>query len=811
MALAASSTCDDRPLRTLQVFLTLLGKVLPKDVREEPKHDSRKEGTRLMRNKRKSILGASGNRVNVKQVQAKFHEGLALYQKGQLARAQAIFEQILKLQFQHFEALHLLGVIAARTGKPGRAVELIGKAIEIHPNNAAAYNNRGNALVDLKQPQAALESYDRSIALKPDFADAFSNRGRALLALNQPQAAVESCGRAIALKPDFAVAYFNRGNAFLELKQPQAALESYDRAIALSPDFAQAFSNRSNALMELRQPQAAVEGYDRAIALKPDFADAFNNRGRALLALNQAEAAVESCGRAITLKPDFAAAYYNRGNALLDLKQPQAALESYDRAIALRPDYAEAFNNRSNAFLDLKQPQAALESYDRAIALRPDYAEAFNNRSNALRDLRQPQAALESYDRAIALRPDFAQAFSNRGNAMMDLRQPQAALESYDRAIALRPDFAQAFSHRGNALRDLEQPQAALDGFDKAIALQPDYAEAYQFKGLCLLLLGRFDEGWRHYEWRKQMVKPIGSKAYYQPVWLGQEDIAGKTLFIHCEQGLGDTIQFCRYVKLAEARGARVILSAQDSLMRLLRQLSPTVEIIGSRLVPLHFDYHIPLLSTPLTFKTDQNNIPAQIPYLRAEPDRVERWKDRTSQDGLKIGIAWQGSQAKIDLGRSFSVTHFSAISRLPNVRLISLQKNAGVEQLSDLPPGMKVETLGDDFDAGPDAFIDTAAVMESLDLIITSDTSIAHLAGALGRPTWVALKHVPDWRWQLERTDSPWYPTIRLFRQTSRDDWASVFAEMQMQLARRLASVENNLHMSNPLPPPMCRFHGEN
>ena len=339
--------------------------------------------------------------------------------------------------------------------------------------------------------------------------------------------------------------------------------------------------------------------------------------------------------------------------------------------------------------------------------------------------------------------------------------------------------------------------------YDKAIALQPDYAEAYYCKGLCLLLLGRFDEGWRHYEWRKQRVEPTGSKTYYQPVWLGQEDIAGKTLFIHREQGLGDTIQFCRYVKLAEARGARVILSTQNSLMRLLRQLSPTVEIIGSKLVPLHFDYHIPLLSTPLAFKTDQNNIPAQIPYLRAESDRVERWKDRIRQDGFKIGIAWQGSQAKVDIGRSFSVTNFSAISRLPNVRLISLQKNAGVEQLSELPPGMKVETLGDDFDAGPDAFIDTAAVMESLDLIITSDTSIAHLAGALGRPTWVVLKHVPDWRWQLERTDSPWYPTIRLFRQTSRGDWTSVFAEMQMHLARRLASAENNLHMSNPSPTP--------
>jgi tetratricopeptide (TPR) repeat protein len=574
-----------------------------------------------MTDKRKKILGTSANRVDVKRVQAKFQEGLTLHQNAQLARAQAIYEQILKLQPRHFDALLLLGVIAIQTGNPSQAVELIGKAIEINPNKAVAYSNRGNALRDLKQLHAALESYDRAIALQPNYAVAFNNRG--------------------------------------------------------------------NALLDLRQPRAALESYDRAIVLKPSYAMAFNNRGK----------------------------------ALWELEQPRAALESYDRAIALMPDYAEAFNNRGNALLGLGQPRAAIQSYDQAIALKPDYAEAFNNRGVALRDLKQMQAALESYDRAIALKPDYAEAHAN--------------------------------------------------------------------KALCLLSLGDFDEGWRHYEWRKQKDEPVGSRIYPQPVWLGREDIAGKTLFIHWEQGLGDTVQFCRYVKLAEARGARVVISVQNSLMRLLQQLCPTVEIIGSALTPLDFDYHVPLLSMPLAFKTDQNNIPAQVPYLRAEPDRIERWKGRISQDGFKIGIAWQGRQGKVDIGRSFPVTNFTAISRLPNVRLISLQKNIGVEQLSDLPPGMKVETLGDDFDAGPDAFIETAAVMESLDLIITSDTSIAHLAGALGRPTWVALKHVPDWRWQLERTDSPWYPTIRLFRQTSRDNWSSVFADMETQLVRRLTSTE--------------------
>jgi protein O-GlcNAc transferase len=395
-------------------------------------------------------------------MQSMLQDGLALHKAGQLSRAGAIYEQILQRQPRHFDALHLLGVIAAQTGNPSRAAELIGKAIEIDQTNSAAYSNRGNALRALGQLQAALESYDRAIELKPDSAEALNNRGNVLRDLRRPQAALESHDRAIALRPDYAEAFSNRGNALCDLKQPQAALESYNRAIALKPDYADAFNNRGNALLDLKQPQAALESYNRAIMLKPDYADAFNNRG----------------------------------NALRDLKQPQAALESFERAIALKPNFAEAFNNRGNPLLDLKQGQAALESYERAIALQPDYALAFNNRGKALQALRQPQAALENYDRAVALKPDLAEAFSNRGNALMELRQPKAALESYDRALALKPDFAEAYYNRGLALGRLDRPEEEIRSYEQASALKQDLELLY---GDLIHAKKRICD-WSHYE-----------------------------------------------------------------------------------------------------------------------------------------------------------------------------------------------------------------------------------------------------------------------------------------------------------------------
>jgi tetratricopeptide (TPR) repeat protein len=654
---------------------------------------------------------------------------------------------------------------------PDDAVQLFTKAVEQHSNGRLA---------------EALTLYGSVIRLNPNIAAAHSNRGAVLNSLKRHEQALQSCDRAVAIDPAFADAWNNRGNALNGLKRVDDALQSYDRAIALTPDYPAALNNRGNALRSLNRPDEALQSYDRAIALQPDYADAHYNRGVTLEGVKRAEEALASYDRAIAINPGFAEARNGKGNSLLTLGRPSDAVASLQSAISLKSDYADAWSNLGNALSALNRLDEALQCYDRAIALKPDFAEAYYNRGIALKDMKRLDDALQSYDRTIALKPDHAEAHSNRGHVVQDMQRLDAALADYDRAIALKLDYPEAWNNRGALLRELKRFDEAIASFGRAIALKPDFAEAYWNKSLCLLLMGRMAEGFALYEWRHRRGAPIAPRTFPQPVWTGAEDIGGKRLFVHAEQGLGDTIQFCRYANLAEARGAGVTLSVQDSLVGLVRTLSSTIEVVDSKSQPREGDLQIALLSMPLAFGTDIDTNPAKVPYLCAEPERVRTWKDKIGSDGFKVGICWQGEKGGvIDVGRSFPLTHFAGLAKIPGVRLISLQKNTGAEQLHELPPGMVVETLGDDFDAGPNAFLDSAAVMENLDLVIASDTAIAHLAGALGRPVWVALKYVPDWRWLLDRADSRWYPTMRLFRQKSQGDWPGVFAEMKRELAK--------------------------
>ena len=658
---------------------------------------------------------------------------------------------------------------------PDDALQLFAKAVEHHSQGRLA---------------EALTSYGSVIRLNPNIAAAHSNRGAVLSSMKRYEQALQSCDRAVAIDPTFGDAWNNRGNALNGLKRVTEALESYDRALALKPDYPAALSNRGNALRSLNRPDEALQSYDRAIALDPDYADTYYNRGVTLEGTNRLEDALASYDRAIEINPGFAEARNGRGNVLTALGRLAESVTSLQSAITLKPDYADAWSNLGNAFSALNRLDDALQCYDRAIALRPDFAEAYYNRGIALKDMKRLDDALQSYDRTIALKPDYAEAHSNRGHVVQQLQRQDAALADYDRAVALRPDYPEAWNNRGALLRELKRFDEAVESFDRAAALKTDFAEVHWNKSLSLLLMGQIAEGFRLYEWRHRRGAPNAPRAFPQAVWTGAEDLGGRRLFVHAEQGLGDTIQFCRYAKLAEAGRAQVVFSVQDSLVRLVQTLGPGIEVVGAQAEPQDSDLQIALLSMPFAFGTNQNTIPAEIPYLRAEPERVAKWRAKIGNRGFKVGICWQGEKSGvIDIGRSFPLTHFEGLSKIPGVRLISLQKNAGVEQLHELPAGMSVETLGDEFDAGPDAFLDTAAAMESLDLVIASDTAIAHLAGALGRPVWVALKYVPDWRWLLDRADSPWYPTMRLFRQKTQGDWPAVFADIAQELTN-LATV---------------------
>jgi tetratricopeptide (TPR) repeat protein len=630
-----------------------------------------------------------------------------------LAEAETMCRDILLVQPDHREVLHLAGLLALQAARPEEGVALLRRGLRLHGDDAAALSHLGSGLRALRRLEEALASHDRAIALRPDFAQAYSNRGLVLA----------------------------------DLGRPEDALASYNQAIALRPELAEAHANRGVVLAGLRRDEAALASFDRAIALRPDHAESHGNRAKLLACMGRLDDAVDG----------------------------------YDRAIALRGDYAEAYCHRATILADLGRPAAALASCDRAIALRPDDAEAHCLRGNVLAELGRPEAALASYDRAIALRPDHADAWCNRGVALARLQRPSDALASHDRAIAINPEHAEAHCNRGVVLVGLQRHAEALEDYDRVIALRPEDAEAYWNRSHCLLALGQFDAGWRLFEWRKRLGGFGGQPAFRQPVWLGQDGLVGKTLFIHWEQGFGDTLQFCRYAGLARARGARVVVSVQDPLRRGVASLGRDIEVIGSGAVPAEFDWHCPMMSLPLAFGTTLETIPRMTPYLAADAAAVAAWRGRLAGlCGLRVGICWAGNSRPdqpaahaIDQRRSIGLARLAPLADVAGVHLVSLQKGEAAGEAAGVPTGLALH----DWTEGLRDFEDTAALIEALDLVITVDTAVAHLAGALGKRVWVLNRFDACWRWLVGRDDSPWYPTARLFRQAAPGEWDSVIA----------------------------------
>ncbi|HTR58227.1 MAG TPA: tetratricopeptide repeat-containing glycosyltransferase family protein [Casimicrobiaceae bacterium] len=535
--------------------------------------------------------------------------------------------------------------------------------------------------------------------------------------------------------------------------------------------------------------QDAADLMARALSVNPASPDAHYNRGVALGELKRTSEALDSYDRAIALKPGYADAHYNRGNALYELERHSEALRAYERALAIEPGYAEAHNNRGIVLNHLGSHAEALESYQQAIALRPDYASAWNHRGVALLELNRLEEALASHDRAIAINPDYVEAFSNRGNVLIDLDRAAEALSCLERAVALKPDHAEAWYNRGNALRELHRHGEAVASYERALALRPDYAAAHWNLADCCLLLGDFARGWEEYEWRwKLPQREQRRRDFVQPPWRRGQPAAGKTVLLHSELGLGDTLLFCRYAGEVAKLGAKVVLEVQPSLLTLLADLEGVTEILP-RGAPLPaFDSHCPLLSLPLAFKTDLSNIPAVMPYVHSDPARVAAWRERLGpKTRPRVGLVWSGSAALKNDKRSMALAEMLPLLANVRVEWISLQKDVPAADMGLLASRADLRHVGDELND----FAATAAVVELMDLVVTVDTSVANLAGAMGKPVWILLPFNPhDWRWMLDREDSPWYPTARLFRQPAPGDWAGVVRRVAEELARRFDKV---------------------
>ena len=460
----------------------------------------------------------------------------------------------------------------------------------------------------------------------------------------------------------------------------------------------------------------------------------------------------------------------------------------FQEILCVHPAHAESLHRLGVLAHQTGHPRAAATLIGRAIAVDGQRATYHCHLGIVLHAQGDLDAAADCYERAIALEPSFAEAWTNLGNARLEQGETGAAVEHHRKALDLKPAIADFHYNLGNALRVTGGTNAAIEAYRNAILRSPGHADAHLNLALLLLLKGDFAEGLEQYEWRWRVRAPTSpERDFDQPPWRG-EVLGSRVLLIHAEQGLGDTIQFCRYVAMVAKRG-QVVFEVPRPLVRLISSLDPGCPIIakGDQLPP--FDVHCPLLSLPWAMGTRRDSIPGPVPYLFPAADQVARWRDRIATEGLRIGITWQGNaNARLDRDRSVPLAQFAPLAQIPGVRLFSLQKADGVAQLARLPNGFHVETFGGTLDAGADAFMDTAALMASLDLVITPCTAVAHLAGALGRPVWIALQALPHWTWMLETDTSPWYPTARLFRQSQAGDWTGVFDRMAKALGELAA-----------------------
>ena len=522
-------------------------------------------------------------------------------------------------------------------------------------------------------------------------------------------------------------------------------------------------------LAEQGNPVGAVTGLAQAAAMAPDDPRLQVQCGGLLGQLQHPAEALICFDRAVRLLPDNPAILGNRGIALAELGRHAEALTCIDAVARLRPDDPNTLVNRGSMLVQLGRRIEALADYDRAIALRPDQAPIHSNRANLLMDLRRPAEALADYDRALALRPGHAPTVADRGNALMALDRPHDALEAYDAALRLAPGNAHTIDHRANALQVLGRLDEALASHEQAARLAPAVPAMRVHLGLCRLLTGDFTHGWRDYEARRP-----------PPVLPWPASVAGKTVLLQAEQGLGDTFMFCRYAALVKALGATVLLRVPRPLVRLMATLPGADHIVATdEPVPNH-DHAYPLMSLPSVFGTELHTIPADVPYLTADPALVSQWSGRLPTSGRRrVGLVWSGNpEHPNDRNRSIPLSRFARLVE-GDADFVALQTEIRPSDEAALRDILMPEADTRDF-------ADTAALIALMDEVVTVDTSVAHLAGAMGKPVHILLPHNPDWRWMLGRNDSPWYPTARLFRQPQAGDWDSVLDEVSRTMTNR-------------------------
>ena len=638
---------------------------------------------------------------------------------------------------------------------------------------------------NIKRAQGDLESavvlYQRALAIKEDYAEAYSNLGVALFELNYLAEAETALHKSISIDPKNDLSYCNLGVTLESLGRIDEAIKAQETALTLNPDNATALYNLGNIFSSQKDFDQAIQSYKAALRIYPEYIDAMANLGAVHHANREYESALTVYDQLLNISSHLAEVYSNKGVVLHDMGQYEAAIECYYTAIQLRTHYPEAHYNLGNTLSHQGKHSESLGCYDMAITFKENYHEAFSNRGVNHHKLEQYDLALLDFDRAIALSPQYYEAHTNKGVTLHKLGAYEAAIDQFIKALQIKEDYAQAASNLGTTFQELRRFDEALESYNHAITINPDFEEAQWNKALLLLTLGRYEEGFLQYEWRLRKSNPDYDVLQLRRTLPNRSALKGSRILIVYEQGLGDVIMFMRYALELIDRALRVSMVVPNELVEIARSMSPQIEILDKDEERPAADFILPMMSLPMIMGSQLDTVPNHLPYIHAEPGKVLAWEDLLKDSRrFRIGLVATGSTAHDnDHNRSVSLKHFEPLYELA-ADFFLLQKEIrpnDQEYLNENPHIAYYNHLLKDFS-------DTAALAHQMDVIVTVDTSVAHLCAALGLKVFMLLPYTSDWRWMLGMESSPWYPTMRLFRQSRRDLWDDVIERIKTTLA---------------------------
>ena len=631
----------------------------------------------------------------------------------------------------------------------------------------------------------AEELIQRALALDPQHADSLYLAGLLQAQANRLDLAIDFVVRAIRVDQSNVEYFSSLGTLLAQERRFAEALKSYEVALKLKPDRAGIWVKIGDLQRQQKRFQEALLAYDHALSLDPRHLDAVDKGGSLLLEWQRPAEALAKFEQSDTIHPGRSGTLTNKALCFQALSRRKEAVASYAMALAADANNYVARNNLGVVLLDMGRLEEAVAQFREVTQIRPHEGNAFNNLGLALSRLKRFDEALTALNQAVTLAPGHVEAINNRGNVLRQMDRAEEALADFDRAIALKPDYAFAHANRAACLDDLSRPDEAFASYERTLALKPDHSDTHWNLAINRLRSGDFKNGWVEAEWRWKVPWLRLSRAHSNaPLWLGAEPIAGRTLLVYNDQGLGDAILFCRYIALLVERGAKVVLEVDRPLKELMTGIEGITQcVVKGETLPDH-DFQCPLASLPLALGTTIDTIPASVPYLSVR-EHARDWESFLgSTSRPRIGIVWSGNPNNTkDHNRSMPLKTVLPLFDV-KAQFVSLQKDVRETDSAIL------RTRSDILNAAPEleSFADTAALIQHLDLVISVDTSVAHLAGALGKPLWVALAYASDYRWFLDRDDSPWYPTARLYRQTATRDYAEVIERMRADLSREAA-----------------------